>query len=164
MSEPFIGEIQIVAFDFVPRGWASCDGALLAIAQNQALFSLLGTTYGGNGVQTFALPNLQNRVPMHRNTSTHPQGEVGGEASHTLTTAELPQHTHQLSATSTAAEVNIPTNAFLAQGTAVYQSASNLVAMAPLVAAGTGAAHENRQPSLGLNFVIALVGLFPSRN
>lgn len=163
MADPFIGEIQIVAFDFPPRGWAHCDGALLAIAQNQALFSLLGTTYGGNGMQTFGLPDLQNRVPMHR-SNTHPQGEVGGEASHTLTTAELPQHTHQLVATSTAAEVNVPTNAFLASGATVYQPATNLVAMAPLATSGSSVPHENRQPSLGLNFVIALVGIFPSRN
>lgn len=171
MSEPFIAEVRIFGFNFAPRGWAFCNGQLLPISQNTALFSLLGTNYGGNGTTNFALPNLQGRTPISPGQgpglSNRTLGEQAGSESVTLTAAQIPSHTHQLNAT-TPATTGTPGNAVTLAATAgarVYRAATNLVAMsAPLSSGGGGQPHENRQPYLGLNFVIALQGVFPSRN
>lgn len=168
MTEPFMGEIKIVSFTFAPKGWALCNGQLLPINQNQALFSLLGTTYGGNGQTTFALPNLQARVPIGAG-STHSLGEQGGQDNHTLTSSELPPHTHQLLASTNAAVSDGPsTDQVLATsvGSPAYAPAQNLVSMDPgaLSSAGGNQPHENHQPYLTLNFCIALQGIYPSQN
>jgi microcystin-dependent protein len=169
MAEPFLSEIRIMSFVFAPKGWALCNGQLLPINQNQALFSLLGTTFGGNGQTNFALPNLQGRTPIHAG-SGHTLGEQGGEQAHTLSIAELPEHIHAANATTTPATTNTPANTLLlAQsiGANLYASAnSNLVAMSPAAIANTGGsqAHLNMQPFLTLNFCIALQGIFPSPN
>lgn len=167
MAEPFLSEIRIMSFGFAPKGWALCDGQLLPINQNQALFSLLGTTYGGDGRVNFGLPNLQGRVPMHMG-SGHTLGERGGEQGHTLSISEIPTHVHVVNATSVAATANTPNNTLLpAQSTAasLYAAASNLQAMAPNAVANVGGsqAHLNMQPFLVLNFSIALQGIFPSQ-
>ena len=167
MAEPFLSEIRIMSFDFPPKGWALCDGQLLPINQNQALFSLLGTTYGGDGRVNFALPDLRSRVPIHMG-SGHTLGEKGGEQAHTLSIAELPTHTHVVNATSIPATANLPANTLLpAQSTAasLYGAASNLQAMAPNAIANVGGSqsHLNMQPFLVLNFCIALQGIFPSQ-
>jgi len=165
MAEPFLSEIRVFSFGFPPKGWALCDGQLLPINQNQALFSLLGTTYGGDGRVNFGLPNLQSRVPIHMG-SGHTLGEKGGEQAHTLSIAELPQHTHVLQASSTPAEANAPTNtAYLGSVANTYTPAANLVAMAPSEVGNVGGsqAHLNMQPFLVLNFSIALQGIFPSQ-
>lgn len=166
MSEPFLAEIKIVSFNFAPKGWALCNGQLLPINQNQALFSLLGTIYGGNGQTNFALPNLQGRTPFHI-TSGFVQGQAGGEVAHTLTVNELPAHTHTLQANNTAATSGLPgTNALAQSNTPVYAPAANLVAMAGASLSNIGGSqpHGNMQPYLVLNFVIALQGIYPSRN
>jgi len=165
MSEPFLSEIKLVSFGFAPKGWALCNGQLLPINQNQALFSLLGTTYGGNGQTTFALPDLRGRVAMHTG-SGHTLGERAGESAHTVTETELPQHTHALNAHSGAATTPVPTNGVLASAANVYADPSALVALHPVSVTSLGGSqpHENRQPFLALNFVIALVGIFPVRS
>jgi microcystin-dependent protein len=165
MAEPFLSEIRIMSFGFPPKGWAACNGQLLPINQNQALFSLLGTTYGGNGQTTFGLPNLQGRTPIHVG-SGHTLGEQGGEQAHTLSTGELPTHTHVVNATSAAANVNVPDNAYLGTVNNAYTAASNLVTMTPaaVTTVGGSQAHLNMQPFLTLNFCIALQGIFPSQN
>src|SRR5436305_2589650 len=151
MAEPFLSEIRIMSFVFAPKGWALCNGQLLPINQNQALFSLLGTTYGGDGRVNFALPNLQGNVPIHM-SSSHSRGEKGGEQAHTLTISEMPTHVHSPNATSAVATQNNPTNAMvLAQSTSspLYSTtASNLVAMAQNALSSTGGsqAHLNMQP------------------
>lgn len=167
MAEPFLSEIRIMSFGFPPKGWALCDGQLLPINQNQALFSLLGTTYGGDGRVNFGLPNLQGRVPIHMG-SGHTLGERGGEQGHTLSISEIPTHTHVLQGTSATASTNTPTNALmLATSTnqQAYSAASNLQAMAPNTVANVGGsqAHLNMMPFLVLNFSIALQGIFPSQ-
>jgi len=168
MAEPFLSEIRIMSFGFPPKGWALCDGQLLPINQNQGLFSLLGTTYGGDGRVNFGLPNLQGRAPMHMG-SGHTLGERGGEQGHTLSISEIPTHTHVESATATPASTNTPTSSLvLATSTAAFfyaSAASNLVAMAPnaLTNVGGSQAHLNMQPFLVLNFSIALQGIFPSQ-
>ena len=166
MAEPFLSEIRIFSFNFAPRGWATCDGQLLPINQNQALFSLLGTTYGGDGRTTFALPNLQSRTPIHVG-SGHTLGERGGEEAHTLSTSEIPAHVHSLAASSTSAGGNAsPSGRFLGGGNNVYHAESNLTPLASgsIANAGGSQAHLNMQPFLTLNFCIALQGIFPSRN
>jgi len=164
MSEPFLAEIKLVSFNFPPKGWALCNGQLLPINQNQALFSLLGTTYGGNGQTTFALPDLRGRVAMHEGDG-HTLGERAGASAHTVTVSELPQHTHTLNAQSGAATTPVPTNGVLASAANLYADASALVALHPASVTSLGGSqpHENRQPFLALNFVIALQGIFPSR-
>jgi len=167
MAEPFLSEIRIMSFGFPPKGWALCDGQLLPINQNQALFSLLGTTYGGDGRVNFGLPNLQGRAPMHMGSS-HTLGERGGEQGHTLSISELPQHTHVFNATTVVATTNNPTSSvMLAKSTPqnLYSAATNLVAMSPNSVANVGGsqAHLNMQPFLVLNFSIALQGIFPSQ-
>lgn len=167
MSEPFLAEIKLMSFNFPPKGWAFCNGQLLPINQNQALFSLLGTTYGGDGRVNFGLPNLQGRVPMH-NGSGHTLGERGGEQAHTLSIAELPSHAHtaQASAKSDNTNVSLPFNNFLASPLAqTYTPLSAPGAMDPSTLANTGGSqpHLNMQPYLTLSFCIALQGIFPSQ-
>ena len=167
MAEPFLSEIRIMSFEFAPKGWALCNGQLMPINQNQALFSLLGTTFGGDGRVNFALPDLRGRVPIHVG-SGHTLGERGGEQAHTLSIAELPEHVHVLNG-STNTATNAPSNSTVLgvtnpqQG---YGAPSALVAMAPNVVTNTGGsqAHLNMQPFLTLNFCIALQGIFPSPN
>ncbi|MFN8633982.1 MAG: tail fiber protein [Chloroflexota bacterium] len=166
MAEPFLSEVRIMSFTFAPKGWALCNGQLLPINQNQALFSLLGTTFGGDGRVNFALPDLRGRTPIHVG-SGHTLGERGGEQAHTLSISELPQHTHTANAVSTPATTNTPGPALmLAQSTGdqMYGPASNLVAMASNMVANVGGsqAHLNMQPFLTLSFCIALQGIFPS--
>ncbi len=168
MGEPFLGEIKIVAFNFAPRGWAMCNGQLLPINQNQALFSLLGTTYGGNGQTNFALPDLRARTPIHVGNG-HSLGERGGEAAHTLSIAEVPTHTHVANGTSNVATQKTPAPSgsmgYAQSGQVVYGGPSNLVAMSPSTVANAGGsqAHQNTEPSLVLTFCIALQGIFPSQ-
>ncbi|HEX6384977.1 MAG TPA: tail fiber protein [Anaerolineae bacterium] len=167
MSEPFLAEIRMVSFNFAPRGWAFCDGQLLSISQNQALFSLLGTTYGGDGRTTFALPDLRGRVPVHVSNS-HAQGQKGGEESHTLTVQEMAQHTHPLQGSSSDADTPVPGGNVLAASAAadIYNQASNVQNMSAgaVASVGGGQSHNNMQPYLAVNFCIALQGIFPSRN
>ena len=166
MAEPFLSEIRIMSFVFAPRGWALCNGQLLPINQNQGLFSLLGTTFGGDGRVNFALPDLRGRTPIHVG-SGHTLGERGGEPAHTLSIAEIPEHVHVLSATTNTATTNTPgSGVMLAQSTAsqLYGPANALVAMNPGAVGNVGGsqAHLNMQPFLTLSFCIALQGIFPS--
>jgi microcystin-dependent protein len=166
MGTPYLAEIRITSFAFAPRGWALCDGALLSISTNQALFSLLGTLYGGNGQTNFALPDLRGRVPIHFGGG-FAQGQAGGEQAHTLVLSELPSHTHTVSATTAAATVASPALARAAE--AVTTNFAPPGTPAPLdpgafASAGGSQAHENRSPFLVLNFVIALSGVFPQRS
>ena len=169
MAEPFLSEIRIMSFNFAPKGWALCNGQLLPINQNQALFALLGTTYGGNGQTTFALPNLQGRTPIHVG-SGHTLGENGGEYAHTLSIAELPTHTHVLQASTTNGNAPVPNGPdgnMLARTTnLIYGPPNNLVAMNPgsVTTVGGNQSHLNLQPFLTLTFCIALQGIFPSPN
>jgi microcystin-dependent protein len=163
VGTPFLGEVKLVAFNFAPRGWAFCNGQLLPINQNQALFSLLGTTYGGDGRVTFALPNLQGRAPAHVGSSLI-LGEAGGEQSHTLISNEMPQHRHNVQGTSSPASlISATNNVWAASASGPYSATSNTT-MAPQ-ALGTnngGQPHNNMQPYLVINYIIALQGAFPS--
>ena len=166
MPTPFVGEVKIVSFNFAPQGWALCNGALLPINQNQALFSLLGTRYGGNGQTNFALPDLRGRVPMHFDNGFN-QGTAGGEEAHTLTISEMPTHVHQAMGTSAAATTAVPTGNLFGNATAAfYADANPLQPLRPNTITSTGGSqpHENRAPYTVLNFVIALTGFFPSRD
>ncbi|HEX3464449.1 MAG TPA: tail fiber protein [Candidatus Elarobacter sp.] len=170
MSTPFLSELRLISWNFPPKGWAFCNGQTLAINQNQALFALLGTTYGGNGQTTFGLPDLRGRVAMHQG-SGHTMGERGGEEFHTIIQSEMPAHTHFVPSTSTAGNQTIPTGHVPAnsQPTQIYsknQSATTAVAMSPLMISSVGGSqpHENRQPFLVMNYIIALQGIFPSQN
>jgi microcystin-dependent protein len=166
MSEPFTGQLMLASFNFAPKGWAMCNGKLMAINQNQALFSLLGTTYGGDGRQTFGLPNLQGRTPVGFGNSITP-GQLGGEDLHTVNISELPAHTHTWSASAAIANLGKPNGALVAgQGANLFTSASNLAPMnqGTLQSIGASQPHENRQPFLVMNWCIALQGLFPTRN
>jgi microcystin-dependent protein len=166
MAEPFLSEIRVMSFGLAPKGWAQCNGQLLPINQNQALFSLLGTTFGGDGRVNFALPDLRTRAPIHVG-SGHTLGERGGEQAHTLSTAELPTHTHVMNGSSTPAETNTPTtNSYLGAVANTYGPASNLTTMAAGSVTNVGGSepHLNIQPFLTLNFCIALQGIFPSQN
>jgi len=164
MSEPFLGEIKIISWNFPPKGWAFCNGTLLPINQNQALFSILGTTYGGDGRQTFGLPNLQGRVPMHVGDGIV-LGELGGETTHTLNISELPAHTHVPVGSSNDASAPDPTGNLWATKLSIYAGSSNN-AMKPacIGAVGGSQPHQNMSPYLVLNFIIALQGIFPSQN
>jgi microcystin-dependent protein len=165
MATPYLGEIKIVSFTFAPRGWALCNGQILAIAQNQAIFSLLGTIYGGDGIRTFALPNLQTRMPIHVGDGFS-QGENSGESSHTLITQELPSHTHAAQGVSSVASSPGATgNTWAASIQNPYGMTPNTsLGPAALSTIGGGQPHPNMPPYLVLNFVIALQGIFPSRN
>jgi microcystin-dependent protein len=164
MGTPFLSEIKILSFGFAPKGWALCNGQLLAINQNQAIFSLLGTTYGGDGRVNFGLPNLQGRAPLHFGGG-QTLGQQGGEQNHTLAMSEIPLHTHPWGATNAAANSASPTSNLLGAA-AEYNAGSNLVAMYPgaLSTVGGSQPHLNMQPFLTLNFCIALQGIFPSQN
>ncbi|NHZ42242.1 phage tail protein [Massilia aquatica] len=173
MADPFLAEIRIFPFNFVPRGWAACNGQLMPLSQNTALFSLLGTAYGGDGKSTFALPNLADRSPLHPGAgpglSQRDLGEPGGVHEVALTIAEMPAHQHDLHHAGSAATTATPgmTVSFGHAGVAqIYASAAaTLTPLAPaaLSSAGAGQPHENRQPFLALNFCIALQGVFPQR-
>jgi microcystin-dependent protein len=168
MAEPFLGEIKIVSFNFAPQGWALCNGQLLPINQNQALFSLFGTTYGGNGQTNFALPDLRGRVPMHI-SNDRIQGERAGEESNIITLSTLPAHTHAFAATtSSEGRSGDPRNKIPANSAPnnVYGPAVALVPMQPglLTSIGGNQPHNNMMPYLVLNFIVALQGIFPSRN
>jgi microcystin-dependent protein len=164
MAEPFLSEIRMMSFVFPPKGWALCNGQLLPINSNQALFSLLGTTFGGDGRVNFALPDLRGRTPMHVGSS-HTLGERGGEQAHTLSIAEIPTHTHVGRFSTTAANTDNPANNAPAQTvSAIYGPPQNLVAMAAGSVSNVGGsqAHLNMQPFLTISFCIALQGIFPS--
>ena len=164
MSEPFLSEIKIVSFNFPPRGWALCNGQLLPINQNQALFALLGTTYGGDGRVNFALPDLRGRIPIH--FGSHTLGERGGEENHTLIASEMSAHTHTFSASNAAPNQGTPAGNMWASNSGAYSSAPPDSSMNPASIANVGGSqpHTNTQPFLVLNFIIALQGIFPSQN
>ncbi|MGZ5435473.1 MAG: phage tail protein [Pyrinomonadaceae bacterium] len=167
MSTPFLGEIKIISWNFAPKGWALCNGQFLPINQNQALFSILGTTYGGNGQTTFALPDFRGRIPIHAGDGFL-QGQAGGQEFHTVTQSEMPQHVHFGQVTTVNASTGAPTNNMLA-GVPTFAYRNNVsspIAINPATVTNVGGsqAHENRQPFLVLNFIIALQGIFPSRN
>jgi microcystin-dependent protein len=168
MAEPFLSEIRIMSVpsNWIPRGWALCNGQLLPINQNQALFSLLGTTFGGNGQTTFALPDLRGRAPLHVGAN-HTLGELGGEYNHTLSISETPQHTHSAAASTAATGGTAsPNNNYLGGGNNVYAApnAGPLTTMRPDTITNVGGSqpHNNTQPYLVLHFMIALIGIFPS--
>ncbi len=169
MADPFVAEIRIVGFNFPPRGWAMCDGQLMPISQNTALFSLLGTTYGGDGKSTFGLPNLQGRAPMAPGRapglSDRTLGESGGSTTVALTDSQIPAHSHTLQGSGELGDNLNPGGNYLARGTAMYGAPESLGAGANgmLALAGDSQPHNNLQPYLALNFVIALQGIFPSR-
>jgi microcystin-dependent protein len=163
-NPPYIGEIRLVSFNFAPKGWILCDGQLLTITGNMPLFSLIGTTYGGDGRVNFAVPDLRGRVPMH-NGMSHVVGEVAGSESVTLSQRQLPGHFHFANAVNANANSG-PAGHFFAAANAAYQPPPNntILAADTVTSFGENGAHENRQPYLGLSFAISLVGAFPSRN
>ena len=166
MSEPYVGEIRMVGFNFAPRGWAFCDGSLQSIAENQALFSLLGTTYGGDGQTTFALPDLRGRIPFHQGNS-FVMGQIAGSESVTLVSNQLPTHTHVLGANSSAGTQDSPTSGFWAQsalGEYSTQAAAHSMAPAAVGLTGGNQPHDNMPPFVVINFVISLFGIYPSQN
>jgi microcystin-dependent protein len=176
MSEQFLSELRIMSFGFAPIGWIQCNGQLLPINQNQALFSLLGTFYGGDGRSNFALPNLQGRVPVHRGAGYN-LGQASGETGHTLNISEMATHRHLMQATAVTATAAVPTsNDYLGQGKttssgapavnlySTSQTSDVAFAAGALSNSGGGQAHENRQPFLALNICIALQGIFPTQN
>jgi microcystin-dependent protein len=170
MGQQYLGEIRIVAFPFAPKGWAQCNGQLLPINQNQALFSVLGTTYGGNGQTTFALPDFRGRTGMSWGTRpgapAFAYGQPGGEEMHTLVTAEIPAHNHTPVASSQAANQTSPSGNLWATGVNQYATTPLNTNMAANAIGNNngGVAHDNRAPYLVLNFIIATTGIFPSRN
>ncbi len=164
MAYDYLGEIRLMSFNFAPKGWALCNGQVLPINQNQALFSLLGTTYGGDGRTTFALPNLQGRVPVHMGGG-FTLGERAGEESHTLTLSELPAHVHTVNANPVTANAVDPTGKVWAGGRTAYSAAPNAAMNgAGVTASGGGQPHSNLSPFLVVNFCICLQGIFPSQN
>jgi microcystin-dependent protein len=166
MAEPFLSEIRIMSFNFAPKGWALCNGQLLPINQNQPLFSLLGTTYGGNGQTNFALPNLQGRVPLHMGGGFD-LGAAVGEQAHTLSLNEMPAHFHGINVSGSASGgVDNPTGNFLGGANNLYHSPTSQTTMNPGTIGNNGGSqpHQNMQPFLTLSFCIALIGVFPSRN
>lgn len=170
MAQPFIGEIRLMSFTFAPVGWALCNGQILSIAQNQALFSILGTTYGGNGVSTFALPNLQGRVPLGygqgNGLSAYALGQNGGADTVTLSGLQA-AHTHTMQASSAVGTLSSPVGNYPAASAArnvAYASTTDTLNTMALASAGSNQPHENRQPSLVIAFCIALQGIFPSQS
>lgn len=169
MSEPFLSEIKIVSFNFPPKGWALCNGQFLPINQNQALFALLGTTYGGNGQTTFALPNLRGRVPIHTGNG-HTLGEAAGSTSVTVNIQQMPQHLHFMQASSSNGDSAFPSNpnpnVLAATNAPIYSGPNSLTTLSPAAVTSVGGSqpHNNMMPYLVLNFIIALQGIFPSRN
>lgn len=165
MTTPYLSEIKIMSFGFAPKGWALCNGQLLPINQNQALFSLLGTTYGGDGRVNFGLPDLQSRTPMHMG-SGHTLGERGGEQAHTLSISEIPTHAHTANGVDVNGDNPIAAGNSFAKASNLYGPANNLTSLTPATVGNVGGsqAHLNMQPFLTLNFCIALQGIFPSQN
>ena len=165
MSEPFLSEIKIVSFNFPPKGWALCNGQFLPINQNQALFALLGTTYGGNGQTTFALPNLRGRVPIHMGDGND-LGEAAGSTSVTVNIQHMPTHTHIAQASSTNGNQPVVPGAVLAAANNLWTNPTGLTTLVPATVTSVGGSqpHNNMMPYLVLNFIIALQGIFPSRN
>jgi microcystin-dependent protein len=165
MATPYLSEIKIVSFGYPPKGWALCNGQIMSINQNSALFSLVGTTYGGDGMQTFGLPNLQGRVPVHMGAG-YVIGELGGEVDHTLIESEMPAHTHQANGTTSAATSGSPTGNLWCSNPATPFNASSNASMAPQSIGITGGSqpHPNMSPFLALYFCIALQGIFPSQS
>jgi len=169
MSEPFLGEIRIASFNFAPKGWALCNGQFLPINQNQALFALLGTQFGGNGQTTFALPDMRVRMPIHTGAG-YLIGQAGGEQTHTLTLAELGTHAHPLKANTALATSTSPTNGMPGKkgrlGRDLFAAPANVTALGEgcVTPVGGSQAHQNMQPYLGLTFMIALQGIFPTQN
>ena len=170
MADPFLGEIRVFSFNFAPRGWALCNGQLLSIQQNSALFALLGTFYGGNGVQTFALPNLQSRMPIFGGQGAAPGlptyqiGQVGGEENHILAQSEMPRHGHSVVATSASADLISPSGNFFATGAAYNTTPDTTLDTSAVGLGGGSQPHDNMPPYGVLNLCIALAGIFPSRN
>jgi microcystin-dependent protein len=165
MAEPFLSEIRLFSFNFAPKGWAMCNGQLMPINQNQALFSLLGTTYGGNGQVTFALPNLQGRCATHMG-SGFTLGQAGGETAHTLSLSEMPMHLHSLQGANQDGANPIPTGNLLANFNNGYGGATHLTPLLAGTVGNTGGSqpHPNMSPYIAINFCIALQGIFPSQN
>lgn len=165
MAEPFLGELRVMSFNFAPKGWAFCNGQLLPINQNQALFALLGTTWGGNGQTTFGLPNLQGCAPIHAGGGFQ-LGAKGGEAAHTLTSGEMAQHFHFWQASSQDGSQASSAGAVLGRANNVYRGVSNLTNLPGATVVNTGGSqpHNNMQPYIVLTFCIALQGIFPSPN
>jgi microcystin-dependent protein len=172
MADPFVGEIRLFGGNFAPVGWAFCNGALMAISQNDALYALLGTTYGGDGVNTFAVPNLQGRLPIHMGTgpglSPVVEGQAGGQETVTVITSQLPGHTHAISASTATGTKPGPGANLLAAGatTSIYttNAANNSLNAASMAVAGNSQPHDNMQPYQCVTFIIALEGIFPSQN
>jgi microcystin-dependent protein len=168
MGTPFMGEIKLISWNFSPKGWAFANGQFLPINQNQALFSLFGTQYGGNGQTTFAIPDLRGRAPIHMGNG-HTLGEVGGQEFHTVTQSEMPAHNHFLQASQSNATTDIPGNTVLLAGSAPndlytgFGNATTLIA-STISSVGGSQPHENRQPFLVINYIVALQGVFPSQN
>ena len=168
MSEPYIGEIRMTGFAFAPQGWAFCDGSMLAISENTTLFSLIGTTYGGDGVNTFQLPNMIGRVPIHFDGNIFPHvGAAGGSEQSTLAIGQMPAHNHAFQAAATAATISSPGGAALAVAAAdIYRAPSSLVPTSSVTSngPGSGASHGNLMPFVCVNFIISLFGVYPSQN
>ena len=167
MGTPFLGELKLISWNFAPKGWAFANGQFLPINQNQALFSLFGTQYGGNGQTTFALPDMRGRTSIHMGAG-FTIGQAGGEAAHTLTLSEMPAHTHQAVGSTNAGSTNLPAGNVLGKSAPnfLYGPIQNLGAMSASTVGNFGGSqpHENRQPYLVLNYIVALQGVFPSRN
>lgn len=166
MADPYIGEIRLFGGNFAPLGWAFCDGTLLPISQNAALFNLIGTTYGGDGTTTFGLPDLRGRLPLHAGPQ-NPLGQMGGSETVTLTTAQLPQHQHPVSAVSAAGSTGSPQNAIWAAASTDYYaggSANATMNAAAVRSAGGGLPHQNLSPFGVVSFIIALEGVYPSQS
>jgi microcystin-dependent protein len=169
VGTPFLGEVKIISWNYAPKGWAFCNGQFLPINQNQALFSLFGTMYGGNGQTNFALPDLRGRAPVHIGGQFNVQGQTGGEQAHTLSQSEMTQHIHFGQASSVAATAVIPNNTLVlaSQGQfEIYRAPTSLGAMKAGTIGNTGGSqpHNNMQPYLVVNYIVALIGVFPSRN
>jgi microcystin-dependent protein len=167
MATPYLGEIKIVSFNYAPQGWALCNGGLMPIVQNQALFSLLGTMYGGNGQTNFALPDLRGRIPMHFANQFYTQGQVGGEQAHTVTISELPTHSHVAFGTQSSGTQFVPQGLMLANANLNAYAGQNPpqnIEPATLSNVGGSQPHNNMSPFLTLTFCIALIGVFPDRN
>ena len=173
MGEPFVGEIRMFGGNFAPAGWAFCDGQLMPISENDTLFNLIGTTYGGDGQETFALPNLQSRVPIHAGTGssgiTYQLGEMAGTEQETLTVQQIPSHNHALVASTSAGAQNDPSNQVIAASPSILvfiqdTPDSNLNVGSSVTPVGGSQPHENCQPFLCINFILSLFGVFPSQN